>query len=159
MNSASPTEKMNEKLSKISPDLNLNSITNDRDVQDYLKILPERYRNILEMRFDYPPRPQREVGHATGLSQERISHIENQLLEELRRYLKRQGRAIGNGIKPDINLPQSSTEKMNEKLSKISPDMNLSSITNDRDVRDFLKTLSERDRNILEMRFEAPTVE
>ena len=151
-------EKMNEKLSKISPDLNLNSITNDRDVLDFLKTLSERDRTILEMRFDDPPIFQSKVAYAIGLSRQRIFQIENQLLEELRRYLKRQGRTIGNGIKPDINLSRSPTEKMNKKLSKISPDLNLSSITHDRDVRDFLKTLSERDRNILEMRFEYPPI-
>ena len=154
----SPTEKMNEKLSKISPDLNLNSINDDQDVRDFLNTLSEMDRNIFKMRFDDSPISQSQIGHATGLFRQRISQIENQLLEKLRRYLKRQGRAIGNGIKPDINLPQSSTEKMNEKLSKISPDLNLSSITNDRDVRDFLKTLSERDRTILEMRFDDPSI-
>ena len=154
----SSREIMNGKLSKISPELNLSSITHDRDVRDFLKTLSEGYRNILEMRFDDPPISQSNVGRATGLLQPQVFRIENQLLEELRRYLKRQGRTIGNGIKPDINLSRSPTEKMNKKLSKISPDLNLSSITHDRDVRDFLKTLSERDRNILEMRFEDPPI-
>ena len=143
---------INNKLNKISPDLNLNSITHDRDVLDFLKTLSERDRTILEMRFDDPSISQSKVAYAIGLSRQRIFQIENQLLEKLRQYLKRQGRAIGNGIKP----APTSTEKMNEKLSKISPDLNLNSITNDRDVQDYLKILPERYRNILEMRFDDP---
>ena len=156
---------MNGKLSKISPELNLSSITHDQDVRDFLNTLSERYRKIFKMIFDDPPKSSEEVAHKFGLSEVSILDIKNRLVEDLRKYFEelrqyyfedQKSRTIGNGIKPDINWPESRREKMNEKLSKISPDLNLNSITNDRDVQDYLKILPERYRNILEMRFDYP---
>ncbi len=62
-----------------------------RAMSDALDILPERERQVLEMRFglgDDQPKTLREIGEALSLSRERVRQIESRALNRLRRSHK-----------------------------------------------------------------------
>jgi RNA polymerase primary sigma factor len=63
-----------------------------RALSDALAELPERERNVLELRFgliDDQPKTLREIGEEMGLSRERVRQIESRALNKLRRSHKK----------------------------------------------------------------------
>jgi len=63
-----------------------------RALGDALAELPERERNVLELRFgltDDQPKTLREIGEVMGLSRERVRQIESRALNKLRRSHKK----------------------------------------------------------------------
>lgn len=84
-----------EDESLVAPDERVESFFNKERAADLLKMMTDRERMILDLRFgitDGNPHTLAEIARKMGVSRERIRQVESATLKKLRRFLKHQER-------------------------------------------------------------------